>query len=358
MAVTVTWDTWLSDQEIEQQFDATTRFCLIHEPPNEPGGGTAYGYQAEILDRGFTFMDQMMTTYRNVQFLTKWWHPKMKDYDNVAFYPGGSFLFLQPQFPNRPLNLPIHYNKTVECMVSGGTKRINRILAGYWLAKHMPKEKLLSNWQEVSELHEVVEVINRSPYYKKSHIKHKRFLPTTFITKPAGTQGERIMHLFLNHQVPNYHNRSFVCMVPESVGVELGCILTEKTMAAFAGKNFLLSLGNYKVNELLKDLGFETFDHLLDNSHLDLQDRYGMTICGLENNKELMCDFDRLQTAYHENIQMIEHNYNLATKSNSLIYKYKKEIQLLREMKKYLIDDSGELACNDLACETFEGLWT
>ena len=72
MAVTVTWDPWLSDQEIEQQFDATTRFCLIHEPPNEPGGGTAYGYQAEILDRGVTFMDQIMTTYRNVQFLTEW----------------------------------------------------------------------------------------------------------------------------------------------------------------------------------------------------------------------------------------------------------------------------------------------
>ena len=351
MAVTVTWDPWLSDQEIEQQFDATTRFCLIWDHPNEPGGGTAYGYQAEILDRGFTFMDQMMTTYRNVQFLTKWWHPKMKDYDNVAYYPSG-FLFFQQQFKNTP-NLPVHDNKTVACMITGGRKRINRILAGYWLAKHMPTEKLLSNWQEVSELHEVVEVINRSPYYKKSHIKHKRFLPTTFIPRPAGTQAERILHLFLNHQVPNYHNRSFVCMVPESVGVELGCILTEKTIKAFAGKNFLLSLGNYKVNELLKDMGFETFDHLLDNSHLHLQDRYGMTICGLENNKEFMCDLDRLQTAYHENIQMIEHNYNLATNSNSLIYKYKKEIELLREMKKYPMNHS-----NDIIVDTFEGLWT
>jgi len=84
MAVTVSWGPSLTDQEIEQQFDATTRFCWIWDHPNEPGGGTAYGYQVEILDRDFTLMDQMMTTYRNVQFLTAWWHPKMKDYDNVA----------------------------------------------------------------------------------------------------------------------------------------------------------------------------------------------------------------------------------------------------------------------------------
>tara|TARA_A100000172_G_scaffold22642_1_gene12942 strand:+ start:1125 stop:2168 length:1044 start_codon:yes stop_codon:yes gene_type:complete len=328
MAITVVLEPGKSDDHFLQQFSGDTRFCIIPEHYNTSPLG--WPNQKFYLEGNTPLPEQIMKSEPNIQFITNFWREDLLKLPNVKYH-GFGMLNHHRQIKGKVP--PPKKQQDLKCAnMLGGRTRINRLLAGHWLAKHFPLEKLIFNWIDNDSLTPIQDVINMSPHYNRSHIKSKTFLPATFISG----LGQSNEHRLLTHFIPQLFNKSIVSIIIETMGIEMNNDVDEKSLYPMAGKCLVFHTGCFQVDNLLKRIGFNVFEDVFDLSHLQCEDRYGLTILGLENNKNILCNLEYLIETYHAHQKEIEHNYEMACVNNDLENFFQPTSITIKEACKYI----------------------
>ena len=333
MATTVIWTPLLcpSDDDVLRQFDQNTRFCFIpdhyHTPP------TGFLDQKKLVTEKYCLAERLMQERKDVIFLTTYWHERLNQYPNVHYYNG----WLVHSAKRLRARQPFDSSKdpdSVTAMIMGGKRRVNRVLASHWLAKNYPLEQLKVHGRQTDSLEDIKNIISASPYYKKHHIKKNRYLKDYWPAR--NTIGDSETDVFINHLLPNLLSKSFLAFMPDTINLELGNYITEKTLYAMAGKSLILWLGQYQAGDLLKRMGFETFENVFNIDHFDITDRYGSTIMGFENNKDIIMSHEQIKHIWHENQKTIQHNYEIACVNDHIDNFFKQSKSMVQEAIRFV----------------------
>lgn len=329
MATTAIWLPRLTDEENLRQFDHKTKFCII--PDHYNTSPTGWPNQNKLLQQE-PFLNKIIREQKNIIFLSQIWSTDLESFSNFYYFPM-HWLYHHHQLK---LNNPTitKSKKTVCANLLGGKTRINRTLASHWLAKNYPTNHLLWNLTHNNSLVPIADIIKSSSYYKKSHIRKNLFLSDTFV--PQEMIGEDQYQIFINYLLPKFLSKTLLSIVIDIAGVELANILTEKSLYAFAGKTLIFLTGTYQIDMILKKLGFVIFDKIFDYENLHSQDRYELTVKGLENNKEKILSYEFIQDAYSQFSKEIIHNYDLACSSDHLRLFFEDTNKIMKEATQHI----------------------
>jgi len=328
MAITVVLEPGKSDEHFLRQFDVDTKFCLIPEHYNTSPLG--WPKQKFYLEGNTPLPEQIMKSEPNIQFVTNFWREELQEMPNVLYH-GFGMLNHHRQIKGK-VPSPEKQSAPQCASILGGRTRINRLLAGHWLAKHFPLDELIFNWIDNDSLEPIKDVIEMSPHYKKSHIKSKTFLPSTFKSNIGVSNSDRLINYF----IPQLFNRSLVSIVVETMGIELNNDVDEKTLYPMAGKCLIFHTGCFQIDNLLQRIGFCVFDNVFDLSHLQNTDRYALTILGLQNNKHLLTNKEYLVDMQSKYKKEIQNNYNMACVSDHLEDFFAPTSKIIKEACRYV----------------------
>ena len=131
--------------------------------------------------------------------------------------------------------------------------------------------------------------------------------------------------------IPNIKMQSYLALECEPQDITLNSSISGRTWESMMGGNLILQFGNYQVCKLYKKLGLETFNKYFNNSHLQSTDRYYQTIGGCENNKELICDHNAIESIWYDNVSALQHNFILAKDINHWLDMFKQPLRVLSD---------------------------
>jgi len=117
---------------------------------------------------------------------------------------------------------------------------------------------------------------------------------------------------FLQHEL---FENSCVSIITEPAFYEQETIITEKTIMALWGGTIPIWMGGWRIADYLGDLGFDTFDDVVDHSYQALADPWDRAYYAIERNLALLQDHASLERFCSQNRERFEHNLDLV-KSN------------------------------------------
>lgn len=88
----------------------------------------------------------------------------------------------------------------------------------------------------------------------------------------------------------NYYQNSFVEIITETSYSERCYLLTEKTLNSIYGMNFPILLAGQGAVSLLRNMGMDMFDDIIDHSYDDYENPVDRMYYALEKNKKLLLD--------------------------------------------------------------------
>jgi hypothetical protein len=95
-----------------------------------------------------------------------------------------------------------------------------------------------------------------------------------------------------NLNLKSMYCHSFVEIVSESSFSAPGYNVTEKTLNSIYGCNFPILLGGQGIVQLLRDIGFDMFDDVVDHHYDTIGNPFNRIINAIEGNKQLLLDFN------------------------------------------------------------------
>jgi len=105
---------------------------------------------------------------------------------------------------------------------------------------------------------------------------------------------------------------SFVEIVSESSFVPPAYNVTEKTLNSIYGCNFPILLGGVGIVQLMRDIGFDMFDDIVDHSYDTITNPFNRIINAVECNKQLLLDHARTKKLWQGNQSRFESNIKIA----------------------------------------------
>ena len=105
---------------------------------------------------------------------------------------------------------------------------------------------------------------------------------------------------------------SFVELVSESSFVTPAYNVTEKTLNSIYGCNFPILLGGVGIVQLLRDIGFDMFDDVIDHRYDTIDNPFNRIINAVECNKRLLLDADHAKEQWRKNRHRFESNVEIA----------------------------------------------
>ena len=105
---------------------------------------------------------------------------------------------------------------------------------------------------------------------------------------------------------------SFVEIVSESSFVPPAYNVTEKTLNSIYGCNFPILLGGVGIVQLMRDIGFDMFDDIVDHNYDTIANPFNRIINAVECNKRLLLDYDYTKSVWKANQSRFENNIEIA----------------------------------------------
>ena len=93
-----------------------------------------------------------------------------------------------------------------------------------------------------------------------------------------------------NLNLRSMYRHSFVEIVSESSFAAPGYNVTEKTLNSIYGCNFPIILGGQGIVQLLRDIGFDVFDDIIDHGYDTIGNPFNRIINAFERNRQLLLD--------------------------------------------------------------------
>lgn len=307
----------VDQQTATDNINQDTRFVIMYDhcplPPIQKEGAENYIYE-------------LMEQYPDCLFISSVKRPN--PYDNEMWLP---FYFLKTVRLNHEWQPDFKQLRPKTCNAIGGQTRISRTLLSFWLAKNYPLEQLIHHYTENNQLPVLLDIIENSNYYNPKHLHPRKFLPDSFKEEFSEHEEIEIARQFL---LPDIISQSYISLLPEANGIELGARINEHTYFPLIGGNLCLPVGNYQVDRVLEDIGFDTFNDIFDFNNLYSTDRYKMTIGVLEDNKSFITDHEQVQDTWHNNIDRIEHNARLAKDPDHFMEYFRSPINIVSKALK------------------------
>jgi hypothetical protein len=110
---------------------------------------------------------------------------------------------------------------------------------------------------------------------------------------------------------PKYQN-SFVEIVSESSFATPGYNVTEKTLNSIYACNFPIILGGVGIVQLLRDIGFDMFDDVMDHRYDTIENPFNRIINAIELNRQLLLDADYAKEQWSKTRDRFEKNVEVA----------------------------------------------
>lgn len=133
------------------------------------------------------------------------------------------------------------------------------------------------------------------------------------------TQGDFEIYQTPNDNVTNFdqnlramYQNSFVELVSESSFATPGYNVTEKTLNSIYACNFPIILGGVGIVQLLRDIGFDVFDDVVDHSYDLIDNPFNRIITAIDRNQQLLLDAGYAKAQWSANRERFVNNVELA----------------------------------------------
>lgn len=100
------------------------------------------------------------------------------------------------------------------------------------------------------------------------------------------------------HRLLPYYKNVFVEIVTETSYTEKAYLLTEKTLNTFYACNFPIILTSPGAVALLRDIGFDMFDDIIDHSYDSIENPIDRMYCAITSNLRLLTDAEYVKTQW------------------------------------------------------------
>ena len=122
-------------------------------------------------------------------------------------------------------------------------------------------------------------------------------------------------------------NKAYINIIHESFNFNDTVFLTEKTFKPILAKQMFLINGGYRFNKTLKEIGYKTFDNILQESYDDIKDSQERINVLVKEIKRLsMLPPKKMHKIWLQNQDKIDHNYDnimKTTETNEFINRIK-----------------------------------
>ena len=307
---------WDSIEKIEQNIKKSQALWLEECYP-VPLGQTSdhYVYQFEKLVEKNP--DKIFFYHNCPEFLNG------KQYSNVIWLP---ITMIKRAWKMKKYKYSINFSAPREknFMYFGGEKtRVHRTLVNFWLGSNINKNLFLFTNKNNNNLNHYKKLIETSS--KKYKLNVRKQLGDKWVNHPDGFHASTEM--FFSTFLSEFFSKCNISLVTEANDYELYSGLTEKTLNSFFSGCFPLWVGSYKITYYLKKLGFEMYD-FIDYTHLNTTNRADLTLQGLESNKEILLDNNRLNDLRIDYQKQLEYNHAVILNHEKWLDQFKKEFHL------------------------------
>jgi hypothetical protein len=115
-----------------------------------------------------------------------------------------------------------------------------------------------------------------------------------------------------NYKLRAYYTDTFVEIITETSYTETAYLLTEKTLNSIYGCNFPILLCGCGSVALLRSIGFDMFDDVVDHSYDTIENPIDRLYTAVTNNLELLTNNDKTKTIWQENKHRFLKNVDVA----------------------------------------------
>jgi hypothetical protein len=98
-----------------------------------------------------------------------------------------------------------------------------------------------------------------------------------------------------------YYSETFVEIVTETSFTEKSYLLTEKTLNSIYACNFPIILAGQGAVKLLRSMGMDMFDDIIDHSYDDLENPIDRLYAAISKNQRLLTDIEYVKTLWVDN---------------------------------------------------------
>jgi hypothetical protein len=115
-----------------------------------------------------------------------------------------------------------------------------------------------------------------------------------------------------NYGLGKMFSNSAISLITESLSFEKGTVFTEKTVYTILGKSFPLWVGGGRLQaEKFKEIGFDSFDDIIDHSYQYYDTLIERCYYAFKLNLPLLSDLDYAKSVRNKCIDRLEHNRQL-----------------------------------------------
>lgn len=136
-----------------------------------------------------------------------------------------------------------------------------------------------------------------------------------------------------------------VSVITEPCYYERESMITEKTVMAIYAGTLPLWAGGWRLPDVMRDLGFDVFDDVIDHSYSDLDDPQQRFEQAMTCNQHLLQDFDTVKLIVQQNQSRLQHNLDLL-QSNvflAMVYQQVQQDPRLDKIAKFWgLDSAGQ----------------
>lgn len=102
-----------------------------------------------------------------------------------------------------------------------------------------------------------------------------------------------------------------ISLITEPCFYERESMITEKTIMAIYGGTLPLWIGGWRLPDVMRDLGFDVFDDIIDHSYSTLSDPWKRLEQAIIKNIDLLKEFNRVYKFIQAHTQRLQHNVSL-----------------------------------------------
>lgn len=130
-----------------------------------------------------------------------------------------------------------------------------------------------------------------------------------------------------NRSLRKYYQNSFIEIVSETSFTEPCYLITEKTLNSIYGCNFPIILCGCGSIQLLRDIGFDVFDDIIDHSYDQISDPIGKIYSALDKNRNLLNNDELVKDLWLKNKHRFLKNIDVARNNMHNFYQNRAEEQ-------------------------------
>lgn len=298
-----------------------------------------WGADEDLLSSGtasnIEILKQLGEKYRNINFFVFTtlinMHLEFKDLPNVNILHWGDEAVLNPicfYSGMRPRNNKIYNNNSHWLYLTNNPRIARSVTVAYLLGSELESQGFIRHDPFLFEQHKSIdELFSYFDYNQHGYnaLKDKKNILELGLNKihqslgyikTSGTKCSNVHPLtekenFEQH-LSSWYEFSVIEIISETIFLQNTGLITEKYFNSVYGYTIPIILNVPGAIQKIRDLGFDVFDDVVDNSHDLIEDHYLRLITAIDNNRRLLIDKEYAVRKWQECRSRMDSNYQHA----------------------------------------------